>query len=47
METGMNTLESSIIYLLNNSIVITVTRHTSRQFNTSLRVKINDIEFEG
>jgi len=45
METGMNTPWRRVIYLLVDD-VITVTRRMSRQFNFSLHVKINHIEFD-
>jgi len=41
METGVNTRQSHVIYLLDD--VITATRHKSQEFNFSLHVKINHI----
>jgi len=47
METGMNTPQSHVIYLLNCLYdVINVTCRKSRQFNFCLHAKINHIEFE-
>jgi len=49
METSINTPHSHVIYLLNSLMtfdVITVTRHKSWQYNFTLHVNINHIEFE-
>jgi len=46
METGINTLQLHVIYLLNCLMTSKVTRYPSRQFNFSLHAKINYIEFE-
>ena len=42
----MNTPQFHAIYLLNSLMMATITHHKTRQFNFSLRVKINHIEFE-
>jgi len=46
VETGINTTQQHVDYLLNSLMTTTMTRHMSQPFNFSLHVKNNRIEFE-